>query len=184
MQTTHEQIADARDSLILRRTLYRWRQRLIANSELYFRVAGLSDRRCLKRFFHVWKLKLKERKQLQWRDDMRLRMKTVRERDELRLKKEIWVKWRQGFFAHLSEQQFSRKILVRFFARWKIKLKKLDELEAAADHFVYVREDKTRDAYWESWRRATDLRRAEKLVKERVELRVMANAMDTWRRHQ
>ncbi|KAI0721662.1 hypothetical protein C8T65DRAFT_800148 [Cerioporus squamosus] len=183
IMTTGEQIAEARDSLILRRALHRWRQRTASRRELLLRVASLCNRRLLKRFFHVWKLKHKEKKQIQWREDMRARMKTVRERDELRVKRELWAKWRQAYFSHVSEQQFSRKIIARFFNRWKGKLRQLDELDAAADHFVCVREEKVLDRYWELWRQAVELRRAEKTLKERVELRIMANAMDCWRRH-
>ncbi len=181
-QTTGEQIADARDSLILRRTLQRWRQRTASRRELLLRVGSLSNRRLLKRFFQVWKLKHKEKKQVQWREDMRARMKTVRERDELRVKRDLWAKWRQIYLSRVSEQQLSRKVTAKFFNRWKSKLKQLDELDAAADHFIYVREEKVLDRYWESWRLAIELRRAEKSLKERVELRIMANAMDRWRR--
>ncbi|RDX56891.1 hypothetical protein OH76DRAFT_1370055 [Lentinus brumalis] len=180
--TTGEQIADARDSLILRRTLQRWRQRTASRRELFLRVGSLSNRRLLKRFFQVWKLKHKERKQVQWREEMRARMKTVRERDELRVKRELWAKWRQIYLSRVSEQQLSRKVTAKFFNRWKSKLKQLDELDAAADHFIYVREEKVLDRYWESWRQAIELRRAEKTLKERVELRIMANTMDRWRR--
>lgn len=169
--------------LILRRALQRWRQRTAARREMYLRVAALSNRRCLKRFFQVWKLKLKEKKQIHWREDMRGRMKIVRERDELRLKKNMWAKWRQSYLSHLSEQRFARKVLVRAFHRWKARLKKLDEMEAAADHFVYVREDQTLDRYWETWRRAAELRRAEMTMRQRVDLRIVANAIDIWRQH-
>ncbi|RPD79963.1 hypothetical protein L226DRAFT_550172 [Lentinus tigrinus ALCF2SS1-7] len=180
--TTGDQIAAARDSLILRRAFQRWRQRTAARRELFLRVATLCNRRFLKRFFQVWKTKYKEKKQVQWREDMRARMKAVRERDELRLKRELWARWRQVYLSHVSEQQFSRKITARFLNRWKDKLRQLDELDAAAEHFVYVREEKVVDRYWESWRRALDLRRAEKIMKERVGLRLMSNGMDTWRR--
>ena len=163
--------------------MQRWRERTAARRELFLRVAALCNRRLLKRFFQVWKLKFKEKKQVQWREDMRARMKAVRERDELRLKRELWATWRQAYLSHVSERKFSRKVTARFFNRWKGKLHRLDELDAAADHFVFVREEKIIDRYWESWRRVLELRRAEKTVKERVGLRIMTNAMDNWRSH-
>ena len=165
-----------------------WRTRTAQRRELYTRIASLSDRRLLKRFYYLWKQKGRERKhhrkQLEWREDMRSRMRAVRERDELRLKKDMWAKWRQSYLSHLSEQQFARKVLVRFFNRWKARLKRFDEMDAAADHFVYVREERSMDRYWEAWRRATALRLAEKTMRHRVDLRIMANAMDMWRQHQ
>ncbi|KAI0646947.1 Sfi1 spindle body protein-domain-containing protein [Trametes meyenii] len=180
--TTGEQIAEARDSLILRRALQHWRKHTAARRELYLRVASLSDRRCLKRAFHVWKLKLKEKRQIHWREDMRARMKTVRERDEMRLKKDAWAKWRQSHLSHLSEHHFERKVIVRFFSRWKSRVERLDELDAAADHFAYAREERAVERCWDVWRRGAELRLAEKAIRERVDLRVMTSAMDTWRR--
>ncbi|KAI0670486.1 Sfi1 spindle body protein-domain-containing protein [Trametes maxima] len=181
--TTGEQIAEARDSLILRRALQYWRKRTAARRELHLRIAALSDRRCLKRAFHVWKLKLKEKKQVHWREDMRARMKIVRERDELRLKKDAWAKWRQSHLSHLSEHHFERKVIVRFFNRWKCRVGKLDELDAVAEHFAYVREERAVERCWDVWRRGAELRLAEKTIRERVDLRVMTSTMDTWRRH-
>ncbi|KAI0374779.1 hypothetical protein BV20DRAFT_1010391 [Pilatotrama ljubarskyi] len=181
--TTGEQIAEARDSLILRRALQHWRKRTAARRELYLRVAALSDRRYMKRALHVWKLKLKEKKQIHWREDMRARMKAVRERDELRLKKDAWAKWRQSYLSHLSEHHFARKLVTRFFNRWKGRLRKLDELDAAAEHFAYAREEHALERCWDLWRSATQLRLAEKSMRERVDLRIMAGAMDTWKRH-
>ncbi|KAI0637076.1 hypothetical protein C8Q77DRAFT_1215897 [Trametes polyzona] len=181
--TTGDQIAEARDSLILRRALQHWRKRTAARRELYLRVAALSDRRCLKRALHVWKLKLKEKKQIQWREDMRARMKAVRERDELRLKKDAWAKWRQSYRSHLSDHHFARKLVIRFFNRWKDKVRSLDGLDAAAEHFVYAKEERAVERCWDTWRRATQLRLAEKSLRERMDLRIMANAMDVWKRH-
>ena len=157
---------------------------MVCRLELYLRVAALSNRRCLKRVFQLWKHKTKEKKQLHWREDMRSRMKAVRERGELRLKKDMWAKWRQSYLSHLSEQQFARRILHRFFSRWRLKLKRLDELEAAADHFMYAHEEKGLDRAWGIWQHTTELRRAEKMMKERVDLRIMAHTMDIWRRNQ
>ncbi|KAI0361981.1 hypothetical protein OH77DRAFT_1388452 [Trametes cingulata] len=181
--TTGEQIAEARDTLILRRALQHWRKRTAARRELHLRVAALSDRRCLKRAFHIWKLKLKEKKQIHWREDMRARMKAVRERDELRIKKDAWAKWRQSYLSHLSEHHFERMLVRRFFDHWKSRVRKLDELDAAAEHFVYAKEERAVERCWDLWRRATELRMAEKSIQERVDLRIMAAAMDTWKKH-
>ena len=114
---------------------------------------------------------------------MRLRLKTVRERDELRLKKDMWGKWRQFYLTRLSEQQFSRRILLYFFSRWKSKLKRLDELEAAAEHLTYVHDERALDRAWNVWRQMVELKGAEKTMKDRIDLRIMANAIDLWRRN-
>ncbi|KAI0831195.1 Sfi1 spindle body protein-domain-containing protein [Trametes gibbosa] len=181
--TTGEQIAEARDSLVLRRALHQWRKRTAERREYYLRVAALCDRRCLKRTLHVWKIKFKEKKQVHWREDMRARMKAVRDRDELRLKKDAWAKWRQSYRSHLSEQQFSRKLVVRFFVRWKARAGKLDELDAAAEHFVYAKEERIVERCWDLWRRGAELRLAEKSLRDRVDLRIIAGALDIWQKN-
>ncbi|KAI8998736.1 Sfi1 spindle body protein-domain-containing protein [Trametes punicea] len=179
--TTGEQIAQARDSLLLRRALQHWHRRTAARRELYLRVAALSNRRCLKRAFHTWKVRVKEKKQVQWREDMRARMKTVRERDELRLKKEKWARWRQAYCLQTLERQFMQRFLIRHFVRWKSRLRRLDELDAAAEHFVYAKEERVVEQSWDTWRRATELRLAERILREKFDIRIMANAMHTWR---
>ncbi|KAM5538990.1 hypothetical protein V8D89_007213 [Ganoderma adspersum] len=186
--TTGEQIAEARDSLILRRALLTWRNRTAQRRELYLRVSALSDRRYLKRFYRIWQQKDQDRKhhrkQLEWREDVRGRTKAVRERGELRLKKDMWSKWRQSYLSGLAEQQFSRKVLTRFFNKWNARLRKLDELEAAADYFEHDQDERLRNSLWDAWRHRTELRHVEKTMTVRVNLRIMANAMDVWRRIQ
>ncbi|KAH9946207.1 uncharacterized protein BXZ73DRAFT_86381 [Epithele typhae] len=169
--TTAEQITEARDSLVLRRALQHWRKRTAVRRETYLRVSALSNRRFLKRALQAWKVKTKEKKQLHWRDDMRMRMKTVRERGELRLKKDMWAR------------QLSRRVVQRFFGRWKSKLRQLDQLEAAADHFVGVREETALVRVWETWRRSSELRHAEKALTERINFRLKTSTMDIWRRN-
>ena len=165
-----------------------WRTRTAQRRELYTRIASLSDRRLLKRFYYLWKQKGRERKhhrkQLEWREDMRSRMRAVRERDELRLKKDMWSKWRQLYLSRIAEQQCARKVLARFFERWSARLRKLDELEAAADYFEHVQDEKLRSRSWDVWRHRTELRVAEKTVSLRVNLRILTTAMDVWRRNQ
>ena len=187
-QTTSEQIAEARNSLILRRALLAWRNRNAQRREVYLRVAALSDRRCLKQFYRIWQQKNQERrhhrKQLEWREDMRIRMKTVRERGELRLKNDMWAKWRQSYLSHLAEWQFSRKVAARFFNKWKARLRKLDELEAAADYFEHDQDEKLKNHLWDAWRHRTELRHGEKVITTRANLRIMTHAIDLWRRSQ
>lgn len=183
LQTTGEQIAEARDHLIVRRALQNWRKRTAERRELYLRVAALSDRRCLKRALNTWKQRSKEKKQVHWREDMRARMKMVRERDELRLKKDAWAKWRQSHLSHLAEHQFSQKLVKRYFDRWKSRVGRLDQLDAAAEHFVYAKEERAMERSWDIWRRTAELRIAERTMRERVDVRIMAGAMDVWTKH-
>lgn len=120
---------------------------------------------------------------MHWREDMRARMKMVRERDELRLKKDAWAKWRQSYLSHQAEHQFSQKLVKRFFSRWKSRVGRLDQLDAAAEHFVYAKEERAMERCWDIWRRTAELRIAERSLRERVDLRIMAGAMEVWTKH-
>ncbi|OBZ75311.1 hypothetical protein A0H81_04427 [Grifola frondosa] len=180
--TTHEQIAEARDHLILRLALRRWHNLTISRREIYQRVSALSNRRCLKVALNLWEDKLKEKRQAQWRDNMRSRMREVREKRELKLKKDAWAKWRQSYRSHLSEQHYSERLVLRFLKRWQAKVHRLDELDAAAEHFMYAKEEAQIEQCWNMWQHAMDMRRAEKEMKARVALRVMAEAMVVWKK--
>lgn len=182
LQTTHEQIAQARDSLILRLALQRWRQRTAARQDLYVRVCTLSDKRCLKAAMDVWKTKLKEKKQADWRDAMRARMKTVRERREAKLLKDAWAKWRQSYQSHLSEQHYNERLVTRCLKRWRARLARLDQLDAAAEHLEYVRQERQVERCWDLWRRALDMRKRERVMAGRVDMRVVGQVVDAWRR--
>ena len=146
------------------------------------RVCMLSDQRRLKAAMELWKTKLKEKKQADWRNAMRARMKAVRARRETKLLKDAWAKWRQSYQSHLSEQHYKERLVARSLRRWKARLTQLDELDAAAEHLEYVRQDRQVERCWDLWRKALDTRRREKVMAERVDMRVMGQAMDTWRR--
>ncbi|KAI0934407.1 hypothetical protein AcV5_006256 [Taiwanofungus camphoratus] len=179
--TTHEQIAQARDNLILRLSLHRWRQRTASRYELYQRISGLSDRRRLKAAFQLWKVRVKEKRHTDWRRSMRARMKTIRENREAKLKKDAWAKWRQSYRSHLSGQHYSERLVLRSFRWWRERLGKLDQLDAAADHFTYAQEEGLIEKCWDSWRRALDMHRTERVMAERVGLRIIGQAIDVWK---
>jgi protein SFI1 len=161
----------------------RWRNRTASELELYSRVTTLADTRCLRAALTIWESRLKEKRQTEWRNDMRMKMKTVREKREGKLRKDAWAKWRQSYRSHLSGQHYTERLVLRFFRRWKTKLSAVDHLEAAADGFLNGREDRAVNRCWDYWRRAVELRNAERSVVERVSLRIMEDAMSVWKKH-
>ncbi|KAI0341741.1 hypothetical protein BDW22DRAFT_1485199 [Trametopsis cervina] len=180
--TTNEQIAQARDNLIIRLALHNWRAKTAKRRELYHRVAKMSDGRRLKTAMQLWRTKLKERKQAQWRNDMRMRMKTVRDNRDLKLKKDAWAKWRQSYRSHISEQHYSEKLVLRFYDMWRRRLAQLSRLEVAAIQLSKTKEKSQRERCWDLWRRAMDMRKAERTMKERVGLRILSNVIDVWKK--
>ncbi|KII88582.1 hypothetical protein PLICRDRAFT_698940 [Plicaturopsis crispa FD-325 SS-3] len=180
--TTNEQIGRARDTLVVRLALQRWRARTEAHLDLYERVTILANKRRLRSALSAWRTKFKHSRQIHWRNDMRAKMKSVREKREGKLRKDAWAKWRQSYRSHLSGLHYSERLVLRSFQRWKDRLTAIDRLEDAADEFTRRRELRIREECWMRWRKAADIGDAEKTVIERVGLRIMGNAMDAWRR--
>lgn len=183
VQTTNEQIAEARDTLVLRVALQRWRARTVARNEFNERVTAVLNQRRLQKFINVWKTRLQVKRQAQWRDAMRYRMKVVRTARETKLKKDAWAKWRQSYQSHLSGQHYTERLILRFFDQWKRKLGGMDHLEAVADNFDRLREDRTLARCWNLWRKESELKAAERVMAERVDWRIMGNVLHVWKRH-
>lgn len=145
------------------------------------RISALSDRRRMKLAVQIWKTKWKEKRQAVWRESMRARMQTVRQKREAKLLKDAWAKWRQSHRSHLSEQHYADRLVVRFFKRWRTRLEDLEQLDAAVDHFLYEKEERSVERCWDMWRRAMEMRKAERMMVERVDLRMMGQTMEVWK---
>ncbi|KAL4254064.1 hypothetical protein ABKN59_002448 [Abortiporus biennis] len=179
--TTNEQIAQARDNLILRLAIHKWRNLTATRLEQYHRVAQLSNQRRMKLALHIWKSKFREKKQIEWRNDMRARMKKIRENRDRRLLEFVWTKWRQGHELHLADSRFSQNAVVRCWTIWKSKLASLDGLDATADMFLHEKEIGVVENFWRTWRHAASLKTAERTMSDRVALRIQAQYWDAWR---
>ncbi|RDB21456.1 hypothetical protein Hypma_011541 [Hypsizygus marmoreus] len=180
---TNEQIGEARDNLLLRLSLQRWRNMTASRRDLYRRVTNLSDKRRLKVAINIWRAHLKNKQQHEWRNDMRLKMKTIREKRELKLRKDAWAKWRQSYRSHLSEQRYAERLVFRFYDRWKSRLSAVVDTEATADEFFKSAGYRAVERSWNCWRKATELRALERVMSERVELRLMGQSMVTWQKN-
>ncbi|TFY83893.1 hypothetical protein EWM64_g113 [Hericium alpestre] len=176
--TTSEQIAQARDTLILRLAIHRWRVRLAQCRDFEQQVQTLADQKLLKSALTTWKAKLKVKQQEKWRTDMRLKMKTVREKRESKLRKDAWAKWRQSYRSHLSGQHYSERLVMRAFGKWKEKLVAIDRLDAVADEFVAKREGRAIGRAWDMWRGAMELKNLEAVVSSRVSTRLAKEVLD------
>ncbi|KIP09496.1 hypothetical protein PHLGIDRAFT_116291 [Phlebiopsis gigantea 11061_1 CR5-6] len=180
--TTNEQIGEARDNLIVRLALHRWRGQTASRRSEYQRVAATADNRRLRGALHTWRVKLRERQQIKWRYDMRARMKIVRDKHDHNLLKDAWTLWKQGFQLHYSDQYHAQKLIVRFYKRWRLKLSGLDGLENKADHLANIREQRQVAVCWQLWRKAMELRKSEAVLAESVNLRMLSAMFVTWKR--
>lgn len=161
--------------------MQRWRSQTASELDLYSRVTILANNRCLRVALGAWRSRTKEKKQLDWRNDMRNKMKSIREKREITLIKDAWAKWRQSYRSHLSGQHYTERLILQFFQRWKRRLSEVDHLEATGDGFLNVKEHKDVERCWSYWRRAVELRNAEKSIAESVGLRIMGDVMDVWK---
>ncbi|TFK54938.1 hypothetical protein OE88DRAFT_1653513 [Heliocybe sulcata] len=180
--TTHEQIAQARDNLVLRIAIHRWHSKMVQSMEAGEQVAKIYDNKRLRLAMTIWRQKAQEKKREKWRQDMRAKMKSIREKREIQLLKDAWAKWRQSHQSHLSGRHYDGKVVRRLFKLWSSKLVEVEHMEAAAEEFCTVRSSRAVGHVWRQWRRATELKLAERTVVERTGFRVMADALSTWKR--
>lgn len=143
----------------------------------------LANSRCLRMAVMLWKAKLKEKRQIAWRNDMRTKMKTIREKRDLKIQKDTWAKWRQSFCSHLSELQYNERFVLRFFLRWRSGLSKLDSLEAVADQFYRRTTCSAVVQTWKRWKRALAISDAEKMVAAKIGHRVCRDVMQRWKKY-
>ncbi|KAF8078011.1 hypothetical protein FPV67DRAFT_1403819 [Lyophyllum atratum] len=181
--TTHEQIGEARDNLVLRLSLQRWRSATASRRDLYRRITSLSDTRYLRRAISIWRTRLREREQNKWRLGMRQKMKAIRDKRERKLRKDAWAKWRQLYRSHLSGQHYTQNLVHRFYYCWKKRLSAIVEYEEMADNAFLACQDRAIETYWNRWRNVRELRASEQIISERVGLRVMGEAMALWQKN-
>lgn len=154
----------------------------MAHNALFDRVATLSNTRRLRIALNAWKAKLREKKQVQWRHDMRSRMKTVRENHERKLLLDAWTTWRQGHQGHMSDRHFSAKLTARSLTKWRTRLVSLDQLDAAGEHFISIRESMALERSWQVWRHSMHVVKTERTMADRVTLRMLFEAMTVWKK--
>jgi len=182
LKTTNQQISEARDLLVLRISMRKWQLKLQKRHEHHQQISAMFESRRLKRAMDTWRMRLHAKRQIQWRDSMRSRMKVVRLNREKKLKHDAWAKWRQLHQSRLSTQHDSKHLLTRFFSLWRERLARVDAVEDAGETLVQVFGSRRVSKFWHAWRRASGLRSTESLLAERVDLRVMNDAMTVWKK--
>jgi protein SFI1 len=180
-QNTNDQISRARDVLLLRVSIQRWRARTSALKQVSQRVTALSNNRHMKAAFRAWRIELKEKKQLNWRNEMRFKMKTIRDNREDKMRTDAWAKWRQLFQSRLAEQHYDKCLVLRALRHWKNQLAAVDHLDAAADDLARKTETRIVRKCWSFWHKAHELREVEKMIQESIGLRVMTDVLNVWK---
>ena len=182
LKTTAQQMSEAHDLLVLRKSMQTWQVKLQKRYSQEAKTTGIFESRRLKRFLDTWRTKLHAKRQIQWRDSMRSRMKVVRLNREKKLKCEALVKWRQLHQSRLSSQYYSKRLLGRFLSCWKGRLARVDAVEDAGEVLGRVLDSRRVSKCWHAWKRASALRVAEDLLAQRVCLRVMSDVVAMWKK--
>ncbi|KAH9180760.1 hypothetical protein EDB89DRAFT_2122162 [Lactarius sanguifluus] len=157
--TTEVQIAHARDTFVLRVAIHKWRAALQHQRERAARADALANAYCQKATL--------ERQKAAWRADMRTRMQTVRSLRDAALRRDAWAHWRRLYQSRVLQQRVEVRLVERCLVRWKGKLRET--------------EGKVVDRCWDSWRRAAELKGAERVITERVGARIVKESVVSWR---
>lgn len=180
--TTGEQVSEARDKVIIGSAIRRWHNRTALLLDRDERAACVANVRRLRVAMAMWRWKLKERRQLTWRNAMRAKMKTIREKREYNIQRGAWSQWRHAYCCRLAEMRFMERLVGRFFFRWKMKLANLDSLEISAANFLERPTCSAVGHAWKLWRRALRIRIAAQLVTANAGLRVKREVVDIWKK--
>jgi protein SFI1 len=181
-RTTNEQIAAARDTLLQRRVLQRWRTLATQRVALAERVTHVADARMLRRALIVWGTKLQERRQAAWRADMRARMQAVRKRREATLLARMLVRWHLEARGRVAERLHMERVVAHTFVKWKSATGRVGALEEDVEVYGLRRDARTVELAWERWQWAMDFRRREAVMVQRVAGRVLGGAWDAWKK--
>ena len=181
MQTTTIQVAHARDTFVLRVAIHKWRAALQHQREQAARADARAKAYSQKTTLVRWHTHLQERQKAAWRADMRTRMHTVRSLRDAALRRDAWAHWRRLYQSRLLEQRVEVRLLERCLAQWKNKLQEMEALKGRADEFVTMTEGRVVDRCWDSWRRTTDLRSAERIIAAKVGARIVRESVVHWR---
>ncbi|KAF9457172.1 hypothetical protein BDZ94DRAFT_1273913 [Collybia nuda] len=181
--TTNQQINEARDNLLLRLSLQRWRTLMISRNEMYNQITGLSNNGCLKRFLTTWRDRLREKQQLKWRHTMRLKIKTIKEKRDLILQKGAWTNWRQSYRSKLSQQHYEDALRIRTYSYWKARLSAFDALDAVADDVLRTADDRRVMYCWERWRKTYNMEGSAQMMLEKTNRRKVISVIGIWKSH-
>lgn len=167
--------------MLLRLFIQRWQSKLASRRRFQNQQIVEFSKCYLKTAFGVWQVKLKQKQQLVWRSEMRKKMKFIKNKMELKVKKDAWAKWRQLQLSHRADKHYQLCLLVCLFARWKTKLRQNSEMADVANNYASHLDLKVADKCWDYWRRAAVSRHHELVVIQRVDWRIMVNAFDQWK---
>ncbi|KAF9532236.1 Sfi1 spindle body protein-domain-containing protein [Crepidotus variabilis] len=181
--TTHKQIQEARDQMVLRLHFQQWKSRIAADkAREHAQVVAFTSRH-IKRMFQAWQTKLKQRKQAAWRHEMRQKMKLIKTKADTRIRREAWTKWQNTLLLRRAHHHYEIGLLFRFHNRWREKLIQISLMDQKADLFSQNASLKIVDRSWDRWRSIAVLCHRETILAQKVNNRIVETAFNLWRKH-
>lgn len=162
--------------------MQRWKGRLSSQLKKEDEMVKSFDAHRTKNFWRLWQAKLKQKRQIAWRNDMRQKLRIMKTMTDDRIVNEAWKRWRQLHFAHLAEARYETNLMTQCYASWRNRLLQVDDKNNLAaqflesTHFTHLRRS------WLTWKNATAMRKDESIMVKRVQSRTMMNSFDLWRK--
>lgn len=181
-QTSHDQIDQARHAFILRLAFHHWRNALASRKAKHENAVVLDDERRIWAFFGYWRKRSREKQQTRWRNDMRSKMKVIKDRQVLRILRDAWALWHQNYQLHSADQQYRQRVLLLAFLKWKEIFHRIDSIEGRAEQLTAFRNQRLLFRSWETWRATASIASAERDMVGRVHARIIWNAWRTWKK--
>ncbi|KAF4614733.1 hypothetical protein D9613_003001 [Agrocybe pediades] len=181
IQTTHQQIGEARDKLTLKLLMQRWQNRIASKKQAEDEKVKRHQSRIVVQSFRIWQARLKQKRQAAWRNDMRQKMKIVKTKSEMRIKTDAWFHWKRLAELSRADRYYQRNLLLRYQTRWKNKLTRLDDMDNMADHFSEETHIRTLHKFWYMWKQGMSLQHDERVITQRVDHRIMVATFQAWR---
>jgi protein SFI1 len=166
---------------MLRVALQRWRANLFKRNDYYDSIGTIADTFRLRRSFSKWRSALKIRQQAAWKNDMRSRMKLVRDRRDTAAKLQAWTIWKRALKLHSVEVECVNMLEGRFLKKWRASLQRIDGMTSAADQYRGKCIMRTTDYCWDRWISATRLHAFESTIRQKLNLRIMGVALSNWK---
>ncbi|KAH8117554.1 Sfi1 spindle body protein-domain-containing protein [Phellopilus nigrolimitatus] len=179
--TIEEKVDKERGKALLQSRLEKWKLRLQTRRKDYSQIGRRHDIHLIKISMTVWLNRLKTRRVTQWKDDMRKRMSYIRKKRDDRIRREAWTRWKHLHQGELADSHYDRRLTSKMFAVWQSQLTRMDHLEAVAIDFMQLSEQNRAANLWDFWKRQTNLYESGKIIRDRVDARLLVSSLGTWK---
>ena len=162
--------------------MQQWQARLVVRRNRENVMVKLFDVYRSRIFWAAWQAKLKQRRQIAWRNDMRQKLRVMKSKQDARLVNAAWKKWRHLYLGRRAEFHYQANLIHRCLSHWRHRLLQIDDMQNLAAEFSHGSRFAQLRRSWITWINTTSMRRDERVMVERVNCRIVANSLNIWRK--